>query len=117
MITINLESLQFHSYHGIHEEEKILGNDYVVKATVEFQETQNIIVHLNETIDYSRVYDIIQKRMSIPCPLLETLAMETGLAIKNEFSQIKAVSITVTKKNPPISGLRGDVSVSWRKEF
>jgi dihydroneopterin aldolase len=117
MITINLQNLQFHSYHGIHEEEKILGNNYEVNALVEFQESQNVIAHLNETIDYSRLYDIIQKRMNIPCPLLETLVMETGLAIKNEFSQIKAVSLTITKKNPPISGLRGDVSVSWRKEF
>ena len=117
MITINLKNLKFHSFHGIHEEEKILGNEYEVDAFVEFEETQSVIVHLNETIDYARIYDIIQQRMNIPCPLLETLAMETGLAIKNEFNQIQAVSVKITKKNPPISGFRGDVSVSWRKEF
>jgi dihydroneopterin aldolase len=117
MITITLQNIIFHSYHGIHEEEKILGNEYEVNAVVEFPEGQNVIAHLNETIDYSRLYDIIQKRMNIPCPLLETLAMETGWAMKNEFQEIQVASITITKKNPPITGFRGDVSVTWRREF
>ena len=83
MITIQLQNLVFTSFHGIHEEEKILGNQYVVNAEVQFHERDEVIEHIHETVDYSIIYSIIRKRMSIATPLLETIVMEAG----NEIHQ------------------------------
>ena len=117
MIIVQLHDLLFNAFHGIHEEEKILGNEYVVNASLEFDEKKDVITHINDTINYTAVYNIIKKRMSIPTPLLETLVMETGNEIHNEFPRLKSISISIKKMHPPIEGMRGSVGVNWHKEF
>lgn len=117
MVTVQLQNLRFNAFHGIHEEEKILGNEYVVNATVEFQESTEVIVHVNDTVNYATIYEIIRKRMNTPTPLLETIAMETGSEIHQHFPQIESVSISITKMYPPVEGMQGSAVVSWKKKF
>lgn len=117
MVTVQLQNLRFNAFHGIHEEEKILGNEYLVNATVEFQEKTEVIVHVNDTVNYATIYEIIRNKMNIPTPLLETVAMETGNEIHQHFPQIKSVSLSITKMRPPIEGMEGSAAVSWNKQF
>lgn len=117
MITISLNDLKFKAYHGIHEEEKILGNDYIVDCFVQLAEEASIVQHLDETIDYKALFDLIKEQMDIPTPLLETLCMKTGTLIHEAFPQITSVSISVKKLLPPIKGFVGSSSVTWNKEY
>jgi len=117
MITVQLQNLLFNAFHGIHEEEKILGNQYIVNAEVEFHEVTDVILHVNDTVNYAVVYEIIRKRMSIPTPLLETVAMEIGNEIHHQFSVLKSITISINKMHPPIEGMQGSAIVSWHKQF
>ena len=117
MVRVQLHNLLFRAFHGIHDEEKILGNEYSVDATLEFHENSETIVHINDTIDYSKVYDIIKTRMQVPTPLLETIVMQTGNDIHNHFPDLKTISISIKKLNLPIEGMQGFAEVSWHKEF
>jgi dihydroneopterin aldolase len=117
MVRVQLHNLLFKAFHGIHDEEKILGNDYSVDAAVEFHERDEVIEHIHETIDYATVYDIIKKRMGIPTPLLETIAMKAGNDIHHQFPDLKSITISIKKINPPIEGLQGFAEVCWHKEF
>ena len=117
MITVNLHNLQFNSFHGIHEEEKILGNDYVIDASVEFHEDLEVITSIQDTINYADIYKIIRERMSIPTHLLETVVMEIGNEIHSEFPQIRSINISIKKMFPPVEGIRGAVGVNWQKQF
>ena len=117
MITVELNNLVFTAFHGIHEEEKILGNEYEVNASVEFHERADVIVHIHDTVNYVTIFNIIKNRMSIPTPLLETIAMETGNDIYKEFSDLKSIKISIQKKHPPIEGIQGSASVIWHKQF
>lgn len=117
MITVALNDLRFQAFHGIHEEEKILGNTYIVDCNLEIHEAETIVRHLDETVDYARVYDIIKERMSIPTPLLETVCMETGKMIHDVFPDIKSIGITIKKLHPPLEGFIGSSSVGWHKEY
>lgn len=117
MVTVRLHDLTFTAYHGIHEEEKILGNVYIVNASFEFHEGETVIAHINDTINYEKIYYIIKERMTIPTPLLETVVMETGYKIHNAFPDLKTIAISVKKMHPPIEGMQGSAEVSWRKEF
>ena len=85
MITVQLNQLTFIAFHGILEEERILGNEYEVDASVDFHEKEEVISHINDTVNYAIIYDIIRKRMIIPTPLLETVVMEIGMAIHKQF--------------------------------
>ena len=117
MIKVQLHNLQFNSFHGIHEEEKILGNDYVVNVCVEFNEETEVIDSIHETINYAEIYKIIKSGMDNPTPLLETVIMEAGKSIHHKFPELHSINISIEKMHPPIEGMQGSAIVSWQKEF
>ena len=117
MVTVHLHDLHFNSFHGIHEEEKILGNDYVIDASVEFHEELQVINSINDTINYTDIYNIIRERMNVPTPLLETIVMEMGNEIHNEFPQVRSINISIKKMYPPIEGIQGAAGVNWQRRF
>jgi dihydroneopterin aldolase len=55
--------------------------------------------------------------MAIPTALLETLAQELTHKIHDFDNRIKSVSVSVKKKNPPISNMEGSVGVHYKKVF
>jgi dihydroneopterin aldolase len=117
MLTVQLQNLLFNAYHGIHEEEKILGNEYEVNASLEFHETAEVITHIDETISYVAIYDLIKERMNIPTPLLETVVMEIGNEIHTRYPLLKLINISIKKMHPPIEGMQGSAGVIWHKQF
>ncbi len=117
MVIVQLRDLLFNAFHGIHEEEKILGNEYVVNASMAFREKDEVIEHIHDTVNYAAIYNIIKKRMSIPTPLLETIVMQAGNEIHTVYPHLKSISISIRKMHPPIEGMQGAAEVSWQKDF
>ena len=116
MFTINLHNLQFFAYHGVHEEERILGNDFEVNVSIVFA-TVEPIKALEQTVNYAAVYDIVKQRMAVPSPLLETVAQELCGLIYGYDSRIKSITISVRKKHAPIPNIAGNVSVTYKQDF
>jgi len=116
MITLHLHNLNFFSFHGLYEEEKILGNEYEVNADVMFDE-KKIITGINETINYAKIFEVIKQRMDIPTALLETVAQDLAQQIQAIDPRIKTISISIVKKHPPLSNIQGSVGVSYKTEF
>ncbi len=116
MITIHLHDLIFFAFHGLHEEEKILGNKYEVNADVSF-DALDTITRLDQTVDYAIVYEIIKKRMAIPTDLLEIVTQEMTHEIQKSFPLVRTVNISIKKKYPPIVSIEGSVGISYKKEY
>ena len=116
MFSIHLQNLQFFAYHGCHEEERILGNEFEVNADISIEGTQ-AIQQLDQTIDYATVFRIIKERMAIPVALLETLIADMAADIHAEFPSARSINISIIKKHPPITGIQGSVAVSLHKEY
>ena len=117
MITIQLHQLTFYSFHGVHDEERLLGNEYIVNAEIQFHEESAEIKSLSQTINYADVYELIKERMNIPTALLETIVMDIGNAIYEKYNYVRSIHISLKKVHPPIGGIQGSVGVSWHKEF
>ncbi len=117
MITIHLHNLKFYSFHGVHEEERLLGNEYEVNADVQFHEQHAEIHSLSQTINYADVFEIIKKRMRIPSALLESVVMDIGNTLHEKYDYVRSIHISLTKIYPPIESIEGTVGVSWHKEF
>lgn len=100
----------------MYDEERILGNTFEVNVAIGF-DADKPVTSLDETINYASVYEIIKHRMTLPTPLLETLAQELAQRIHDFDNRIKNISVSVEKKNPPISNMEGSVSVHYKKEF
>ncbi len=116
MFTINLHHLIFHSFHGIHEEERIVGNTFEVNVSLSFIAGEKITT-LQQTINYATVYEIIKQRMQMATPLLETLVQDLTEEIHLSDDRIKSISVSIEKKNPPIANMEGSVSVHYKKDF
>ncbi len=116
MFTIQLHNLRFFSFHGVFEEERILGNEYEVNASVTFNENETV-TELHQTIDYVKIYTIIKDRMNIPIPLLETMAQDLAQQVYDADNRITSIDIHVKKVYPPIPGIQGSVGVSYKKDF
>ncbi len=117
MITIHLHDLKFYSFHGVHEEERILGNEYDVNVDVQFHEQYAEINYLSQTINYEDIFVIIKKRMHIPSTLLETIVMDIGNEIHEKYNYVRSIRISLKKLNPSVTKMQGSVGVTWHKEF
>lgn len=116
MFSISLHNLIFFSFHGVHEEERILGNNYEVNVVISFDSMEQITA-LEQTVNYASVYEIIKQQMAIPAMLLETVAQDLTQKIYNHDNRIKTISVSIEKKNPPIPNITGTVSVIYIKDF
>ena len=116
MLTIELYDLKFYCFHGFHEEERILGNEYKVSVSVLIGHPGKI-ESIHETVNYVSVYHVIRKRMEVPALLLETLAQEMADEIQVLDKQIKSIDIRIRKMHPPIKGMEGSVGVNYKREF
>jgi dihydroneopterin aldolase len=117
LITIHLNNLRFFSFHGLHEEETLLGNEYEINADVRFHEEQERIDSLDKTVNYADIFELIKQRMQIATPLLETVVMDIGNSISQKYSNVRLINISLKKLHPPIEGIEGSVGVTWHKEF
>ena len=112
MLTIELSKLRFHAHHGLYEEEKILGGIFEVNVSVVHLPKQYPVLHMEETIDYMAVYNLVKERMNRPTPLLETVATKMAGEILRKFSQAEKVTVSITKVNPAIIAFEGSVGVN-----
>ncbi|MBI1780489.1 MAG: dihydroneopterin aldolase [Sphingobacteriales bacterium] len=117
MVKVSLHNLLFFSYHGIYEEEQLLGGEFEVNVDLFYEEPVSIIQHLDQTIDYSSVYKIIERRMKQSTPLLETIATQLAAEIKQAFAVTKEITVRIKKVNPPIVSFRGNVAVEFNKKY
>lgn len=103
---VSLEGMEFYARHGYYEEERVIGNKYSVDVTldVDFSEAASDD-RLEGTVNYEKVYEIVQNVMSIDANLLEHLAGKMIKALKQNFSQVNQVQVRISKYNPPIKGL------------
>ena len=118
MSLIALEGMEFYAYHGVYEEEQIIGNNYVIDVYI----TTNYSMAIAEddifkTINYETVYLVVESVMRKNVKLLETLAEHIIFALKHQFNSIQEVNIKITKKNP-IPGARvANSSIATAEDF
>jgi len=103
---VSLEGMEFYARHGYYEEERVIGNKYSVDVTLDLDFSEAASDDkLEGTVNYERVYEIVQNVMSIDANLLEHLAGKMIKALRDNFGHINHVKVKISKYNPPIKGL------------
>ena len=101
----------------MYEEERAVGNEFEVDISLSIKAPKDKIKSLQDTVNYAEVYRITKELFSTRRPLLETLAMEIAEALKEQFSEIREISIAIKKLNPPIIGFTGYVGVKYERSY
>ena len=116
-MTIELKGLEFYSFHGLYDEEKKIGGEFVVDVLAKLNSSHQEVSSIEETVNYAEVFAIIKKEMNEPKELLETLTQSIAESIHKNFPAIKEIEVRVEKKVPPIVGFNGTVAATYRTRF
>ena len=109
---IQIENMEFYSFHGHFREERIVGNKFRVDLTIETDMTLPAASdNLKDAVNYQRVYEIVKTQMEMKSHLLEHIAGRILDAVYAELEGIKKITVKVYKMNPPMGGKIGSVSV------
>lgn len=110
MAVIALEGMHFRAFHGLYEEERIIGNDFILDVEIKADTSKADIIHehgidkIDSTINYETVYEICRIEMTTPHKLLEKLIESIILALKHQFKGMNGAKIKIKKLNPPMGG-------------
>ena len=102
---MELEGMEFHSYHGCFEKERIEGNRFLVdfKGVVPLKKCAGSD-DLKDATDYGGIYKLVSEEMSKPSNLLENVASRIANRIHQDFPDIYPFAVRVSKQNPPVDG-------------
>lgn len=104
-----------YAHHGVMEQERSIGAWFTVDIELEIREYGCLESdEIEGTVSYADVYDIISREMATPSRLLENVCYRTSKAIYKAFSQVKGITMTLTKDTPPMGGDRLNAAVTIR---
>lgn len=107
-IAIELDQMRFYAYHGVLEQEKRVGNHFVVSLRMHVEVDASLESDaLADTISYAEVYEWVEREMNTPSQLLEHVVGRIANTLFARFIAIKHLTVRLTKLNPPF---RGDVA-------
>lgn len=96
--------MRLHAYHGVLEQEREIGNDYVVSLRIGYPIDDCIVSdNVNDTLNYASVAEIVKKEMSKPSALVEHVAGRIIHSLYQQFSRITSIKIRLIKIAPPMS--------------
>lgn len=111
--TLTLTGLKFHAYHGVLDQERLVGGEYLVDISLNLIGSGALYSDsLGDTINYTSIIEVVRHEMSIPSSLIEHVAGRIARALLKSFSSINVGTITLTKVHPPVSTPLGGASVS-----
>ncbi|DBA84156.1 TPA: hypothetical protein ACH3X1_006624 [Trebouxia sp. C0004] len=104
---IHLKGLTFHGYHGVLPEENLLGQKFVVDATL-FVDLQKAgkSDNVHDTVSYADVYRHIKTVMEgRPHKLLESVADRLADEILNDYHMVQGLQLHLKKPHVAVPGV------------
>jgi dihydroneopterin aldolase len=114
---ILLKDIKLYGYHGVFEKEQEIGQYFHIniELTLDLKKA-GITDELENTVDYSKVYDIIKNiNNNNKFRLIESFAHNISEEIMSTFDKIKDVTVQVRKPDAPIDGDFGWVGVEIKR--
>lgn len=117
ILRIYLNDLRFNSRIGVSDQERKVGNEYVVDVCVAYDACLFEDEKLDSSISYADVYEEIKEEMRIERQLLESTAICISRRISERWKIAQEIVVKIEKCTPPISGIVGSCGVEyfWKK--
>lgn len=113
---IHLKGMEFYAYHGVMEEERVLGQRFIIDVDIFPDTWVDEQERLKDTVNYAQVFNVVQNCvLNERYQLIESLAENIASRILGEFD-CKSVRVEVHKPNAPVPGIVKDISVEILRE-
>lgn len=117
MAIIRIEGMSFYAFHGCFDEEQAIGTRFRVDLALDVDARRaEQSDDLNDTVNYADVYQVVNREMSRPSHLLEHVAHRIATAVLQSYDLVEAVTVKVSKLNPPLGGQMDAVSVEINRK-
>ena len=95
--------MRLHAFHGVLEQERKVGNDYVVSLNIGYPVDSCLASDdVNDTLNYASVADTVKEEMSVPSALVEHVAGRIINSLCRKFEKITSIRIRLIKIAPPM---------------
>ncbi|MBQ7985397.1 MAG: dihydroneopterin aldolase [Bacteroidales bacterium] len=112
MSTISIENMRFYAYHGCFEQERRIGTEFAVSIWFDTNTAKaEVSDNIEDTVDYSKVYQVVNEQMQIPSHILEHVGRRIMNAVSQSFPSVYNIKVKISKLNPPVGGQMDNVSV------
>lgn len=110
---VRIKNAVFYAYHGAMEDEQTLGGKFEVDVDMYCDLSAAVESDsLRKTVDYEKVYAVIQKIvLQKNYRLLEALGGTIARGIMEAFGNLEAVTVRIRKPHPPVKGVVDHVEV------
>lgn len=104
MNEIIIKNLKIFAYHGVHDEEKQTGQNFIIDAEITTEKTAGYETdEIADTVSYSDIIRNIKKSLTeTSYNLLEKAAEITAKNIFDNFEKVKSIKLTIKKPEAPI---------------
>lgn len=98
-----VKNIRLHAFHGVLQQERVTGNDYLVSVSVTCSLGNAVKSDsVDDTINYAAVYELVKEEMAVPSNLVEHVAGRIAQRVLERFSLADDVTVEVVKINPPM---------------
>jgi dihydroneopterin aldolase len=102
MYTVLLRGLEFYAYHGVPDEERVVGHRYKVDLEMEVEGDTDTTDDIAGTVDYGAAAQLVTSvAQGHRYRTVERLARAIGQQLLKEHVCIEKLTITLTKRLPP----------------
>lgn len=117
MDKILLHNMHFYGYHGVLQEEKILGQKFFVDAELRLDlRPAGRSDDVEDTVSYAGVYRLIEEIVTKErFNLLEGLSHRICGAVLDAHEKIEEVILTIRKPGAPVNGHYDDFAVTVQR--
>jgi dihydroneopterin aldolase len=100
---VGLNGVKFNAAIGYYAEERLFKNNFSVDVCVAFEQSPSTNTEdINQTVNYSLLYDICAQIFKQETLLIETVAQAILNTIKDDFPFVDEITICIKKLNPPL---------------
>ncbi|MCR5076875.1 MAG: dihydroneopterin aldolase [Prevotella sp.] len=100
---ILLHGLRFHAFIGVGEQERRVGNDYVLDLRLGYPVADAMKSDdVADTLNYAEAFTVVKEVMSRPAMLLEAAAWAIASELSGRFPKIESIDLKLMKCNPPM---------------
>jgi dihydroneopterin aldolase len=104
MATVFVNGLEFHAYHGVSEQERLIGNSFRLDLEAELCETACSTDELDGTVDYGALaLEAVEIATSCKCRTVERVVELIGAGLLTRFPQVLALRVRLSKLSPPVA--------------
>lgn len=100
MNEISIIGAKFYAYHGYYPYEQITGNEFEVDVIINSQVVDIEGDQLEHTIDYEKIYRLLENQMEHTASLMETVIYRFMKDCKEKFPQISNITMSMKKLSP-----------------